>query len=111
MRRFQRPESNVFLTVKRHFSTVRSSNGLVSFLLHNPSIAVMACSKVRMELCGYIEDDLPLRLKLEISDHIEICDRCRALHNDLNTTVRPLGDESILQLPAGFSQRLRERLL
>jgi len=80
-------------------------------LLHNPSIAMLTCSEVRRELCGYLEGELPPRLKLKVADHIETCDRCRALHSDLNTTVRLLGDESILQLPAGFSQRLRERLL
>jgi len=97
-------------SLKRHFSVARSSNGWVSFLLHNPSNAALTCSKVRTELCGYIEGELPLRLKLKTADHIETCNRCRALHNDLNTTVRLLGDESILQLPVGFSQRLRERL-
>ena len=83
----------------------------MSILLHNPSSATLTCSKLRRELCSYIEGELPLRLKVKISDHIDICDRCRALHNDLNTTMRLLGDESILQLPAGFSQRLRERVL
>ena len=101
----------MLLILKRHLSTVCSSDGLVCFLLPNPNIAALTCSTVRRELCGYIEGDLPLRLRVEIGDHMEACNRCRALHRDLNKTVQLLGDESILQLPVGFSQRLRERLL
>ena len=111
IRRFHQRKSRGFLTMERHFCAVRSSNELVSPLHHNRGVAALTCSKVRRELCGYIEGDLPLRLKVEISDHIATCDRCRALYNDLNMTVRLLGDEYILQLPAGFSKRLRERLL
>ena len=96
LRRFHRRESRVCLILKRHLFTVRSSDGLVSLLLHNPNIAALACSTVRRELCGYIEDDLPLGLKSKISDHMETCDGCRVLRNDLNTTVRLLGDEGDL---------------
>jgi len=46
-----------------------------------------------------------------IGEHLRTCDHCRAVYEGLRNIVRLLGDEEVIELPEGFSQRLYNRLL
>jgi predicted anti-sigma-YlaC factor YlaD len=61
-------------------------------------------------LSDYLEGDLTPQLRLQIEKHLQTCDHCRAVYDGLRNIVRLLGDEEVIELPEGFSQRLYNRL-
>ena len=69
------------------------------------------CCQVCRELSDYLEGDLTPQLRLRIEEHLQTCDHCRAVYDGLRNIVRLLGDEELIELPEGFSQRLYKRLL
>ena len=68
------------------------------------------CYQVRRELSDYLEGDLTPELRLQLEEHLQTCDHCRAVFDGLRNIVRLLGDEEAIELPEGFSQRLYNRL-
>ena len=107
--RFQRPDGKRERG-KRHLLSVTASNERVVFVSHQPSVIEIDCYHVRRELSDYLEDDLAPQLRLQIEDHLQSCDHCRAVYDGLRNVVRLLGDEQAIELPEGFSQRLYRRL-
>lgn len=76
-----------------------------------PAVIEIDCYQVRWELSDYLEGDLAPQLRRRIEQHFQRCDHCRAVYDDLRNIVRLLGNEEVIELPEGFSQRLYERLL
>ena len=76
-----------------------------------PAVIEIDCYQVRQELSDYLEGDLTPQLRLGIEEHLRTCDHCRAVYEGLRNIVRLLGDEEVIELPEGFSQRLYKRLL
>ena len=76
-----------------------------------PGFVEIDCYQVRRELSDYVEGDLTPHLRLRIEQHLQTCDHCRAVYDGLRNIVRLLGDEELIELPEGFSQRLYKRLL
>lgn len=70
----------------------------------------IGCLEVIRELSNYIEDDLEDRMRQGIRRHLEGCDHCRAIYDGERNLVRLVCDERALTLPAGFGQRLRDKL-
>ena len=93
-----------------HFPSVAASHGAVVFVSHKPSVIEIDCYKVRRELSDYLEDDLTPQCRLQIEDHLQSCDHCRAVYDGLRNVVWLLGDGKAIELPEGFSQRLYKRL-
>ena len=77
----------------------------------NSNIVEIDCYQVRGELSDYLEGDLTPELRLQIEEHLQTCDHCRAVYDGLRNIVRLLGDGEVIELPEGFSQRLYKRLL
>jgi predicted anti-sigma-YlaC factor YlaD len=68
------------------------------------------CSEVRRELANYVEDDVDAELRSRIQRHFRECDGCSALYDSIRKVIRLVGSTEIIELPAGFSRRLYERL-
>jgi len=94
-----------------HFLSIAASHGSVVFVSRKPGAIEIDCYQVRRELSDYLEGDLTLQLRLRIEQHLQACDHCRAVYDGLRNIVRLLGDEEVIELPEGFSQRLYERVL
>jgi predicted anti-sigma-YlaC factor YlaD len=69
------------------------------------------CYQVPRELSDYLEGDLAPQLRFRIEAHLQTCDHCRAVYDGLRNIVQLLGEEEVIELPEGFSQRLYKRLL
>lgn len=74
-----------------------------------PRVIEIDCRRVLRELSDYLEGDLPPQLRLQIERHLKECDHCTAVYDGMRNVVRLLGDEKAIELPEGFSRRLRER--
>jgi predicted anti-sigma-YlaC factor YlaD len=70
----------------------------------------ISCSEVRRELANYVEDDVDAELRSRIERHFRECYGCNALYDSIRKVVRLVGGTEVIELPAGFSQRLYERL-
>ena len=94
-----------------HFLSGAASHGSVVFVSRKPAVIEIDCYQVRRELSDYLESDLTPQHRLRIEQHLQTCDHCRAVYDGLRNIVRLLGDEEVIELPEGLSQRLYKRLL
>ena len=69
------------------------------------------CKDVWREISNYIDNDLPMSIRLLLEAHFEQCSECAALVDSTRNIVILIGDERAFELPPGFSARLRERLM
>ena len=83
---------------------------MVVFVPHKSVVLDIDCYQVWRELSSYLEDDLPPQLRLQIEEHLRDCRHCMAVYDGVRNVVRLMGDEKMIELPAGFSRRLHERL-
>lgn len=72
---------------------------------------ILSCDAVRRELSNYLEDDVTPELRARIAAHLEGCRLCTALHDGVRNVIRLASAAGVVELPAGFSQRLRQRIL
>ena len=70
----------------------------------------ISCLEVIRELSNYIDQDITPDLKAQIEAHLPHCKHCTAVFDGSRNIVRLITDEHSFELPAGFSQRLRDRL-
>jgi len=70
----------------------------------------ISCREVRRELSNYVDDEISRELRERIELHVDQCKDCRALLDGVNNVLRLVSTGEVLQLPAGFSQRLQHRL-
>jgi len=71
---------------------------------------ILNCKEVWRAISDYIDDDLDARLKEELEAHLATCRHCAALVDSLHNVLVLVADERTFTLPAGFSQRLQDRL-
>ena len=94
----------------RHLLRVTASNRMVVLVSQKPTVIEIDCYQVRRELSDYLEADVTPQLRSQIEDHLQSCAHCAAVYEGVRNVVRLLGDEKVIELPEGFSQRLYERL-
>jgi anti-sigma factor (TIGR02949 family) len=70
----------------------------------------ISCLEVIRELSNYIDQDVTADLRAQIEAHLPNCRHCTAIYDGERNILRLVADERSFELPAGFSQRLRERL-
>lgn len=78
-----------------------------SSAIHQGSKAVVSCQRVLKELSNYIDNDVDPNLREQIESHLKGCRRCSVVLDTTRKTVRIYSDEGVLEVPAGFNQRLR----
>lgn len=68
------------------------------------------CEQVRREISNYVDGEVDGALRLSMDEHFRTCTRCASVLAGTRNVVQLYGDERMLEVPAGFSQRLQRRL-
>jgi len=68
------------------------------------------CKHVWDHISAYIDGDVDEALRAEIDRHLEHCEICSAVMDSTRNVVVLVADERIFEIPAGYSERLHERL-
>ncbi|MFZ0279763.1 MAG: zf-HC2 domain-containing protein [Candidatus Sulfotelmatobacter sp.] len=71
---------------------------------------MLNCEQVRREISNYVDGDLNSGLRSAMDEHLRGCKRCASVLAGTQNVVRLYGDERMLEVPAGFGQRLEKRL-
>lgn len=71
---------------------------------------VVNCEEVWREISNYLAGDIEPNLQVAVDEHIRGCRRCAAVLDGTRNVVQLYGDERMLEVPLGFSQRLQKRL-
>jgi len=75
------------------------------------AVVQIDCRQILRELSDYLDADLPPELRLQIERHLKECDHCTAVYDGMRNVVRLLGDEKVIELPEGLSERLYKRIV
>ncbi|MGO8935319.1 MAG: anti-sigma factor family protein [Terracidiphilus sp.] len=68
------------------------------------------CKHVWEHISAYIDGEVDAELRAEIDKHLETCEICSAVLDSTRNVVVLYADGRVFELPAGFSERLHERL-
>ena len=68
------------------------------------------CREVILELSTFIDQGVGANLRAQIEEHLAKCRHCSAVYDGTRNVIRLVGDDRVFELPAGFSQRLRDKL-
>lgn len=68
------------------------------------------CKHVWQHISAYIDGDVDARLRAEIDRHLEHCEICSAVLDSTRNVVILIADDRVFEIPAGYSERLHERL-
>ena len=68
------------------------------------------CEQVWREISNYIDGDVDAGLRSALDEHFRTCKRCASVLAGAKNVLQLYGDERMLEVPAGFSQRLEKRL-
>lgn len=71
---------------------------------------MVKCDRVLQELSNYIDQDVDPALRREIEEHLRGCHRCSVLVDSTRKMLYVVGDERVLEIPIGFSERLHSFL-
>jgi hypothetical protein len=71
---------------------------------------VVNCERVWKEISNYIEGDVDAGLRAAMEEHFRSCKRCTSVLQGTRNVIRLYGDESMIEVPSGFGQRLERRL-
>lgn len=70
----------------------------------------ISCLHVWQELSNYIDGDIDPELRRRMEEHFKGCEHCGAILDGTRNVIRLVGDGRAFDLPAGFSDRLKQRL-
>ena len=79
-------------------------------VLKEKQLVEIDCPEVWKEITDYIEGDLTPEMRERVDRHLKGCPHCKAVYDGSRNVVLLLGCTTVLELPTGFSQRLRRRL-
>jgi len=71
---------------------------------------VVSCEEVWREVSNYLDGEVEPGLHVAIQEHIRGCKHCTAVVEGTRNVLQLYGDERMLEVPFGFSQRLHQRL-
>jgi hypothetical protein len=71
---------------------------------------VVRCEDVWREVSNYLDADVAPELQTAIEEHVRGCNRCTAVVDGMRNVIQIYGDERMVEVPLGFSRRLRQRL-
>jgi hypothetical protein len=75
-----------------------------------PNHDTLNCEQVWKEISDYIDGDIDAALRSTMDEHFRTCKRCASVLAGTRNVVQLYGDERMLEVPAGFGQRLEKRL-
>jgi anti-sigma factor RsiW len=68
------------------------------------------CKHVWQYISAYIDDEVDAELRARIERHLETCEICSAVLDSTRNVIVLAADDRVFELPAGFSERLHDRL-
>ena len=68
------------------------------------------CEQVWQEISNYVDGEVDAGAHTAMQEHFKTCPRCKSLLAGTRNVVKLYGDERMLEVPAGFSQRLEKRI-
>ncbi len=71
---------------------------------------MIRCEDVLRVLSPYLDDEVGPDLRHELEAHLRGCKRCWVLVDSTRKSIRIVAETHIIDLPPGFSDRLRTRL-
>ncbi len=71
---------------------------------------VVNCEHVWSEVSNYLDGDVGPELRAAIEEHLRDCRHCTAVVDGARNVIQLYGDERLLEVPSGFSQRMEQRL-
>jgi hypothetical protein len=71
---------------------------------------MLNCEQVWLEISNYVDGDVDAGLRSTMDEHFRTCERCASVVAGTRNVVQLYGDERMLEVPAGFGQRLEKRL-
>lgn len=71
---------------------------------------ITTCEQVWREISNYIDGVVAPALRSSMDQHFKTCARCASVLAGTKNVVALYGDERMLEVPAGFSRRLENRL-
>jgi Putative zinc-finger len=71
---------------------------------------VVSCEEVWREVSNYLDGEVEPGLRFAMQEHIRGCKHCTAVVEGARNVIQLYGDERMLEVPFGFSQRLHRRL-
>ena len=77
----------------------------------NHSTVEIDCEHVILQISNYIDGEISADLRARIEAHVRGCKHCTAILDGTTNTLRLLADDKVFELPDGFSERLRLRLV
>ncbi|MFY9949345.1 MAG: zf-HC2 domain-containing protein [Candidatus Sulfotelmatobacter sp.] len=76
----------------------------------NTNHEAVNCEQVWREISNYVDGEVDAELRSAMEEHFRTCKRCASVLAGTRNVVQLYGDERMLEVPAGFSQRLENRL-
>jgi hypothetical protein len=71
---------------------------------------IVNCEQVWREISNYVDGEIEGTLRSAMEEHFKTCTRCASVLAGMHNVVKLYGDERMLEVPTGFSQRLEKRL-
>jgi mycothiol system anti-sigma-R factor len=71
---------------------------------------VLSCREVWEEISNYLDGEVDAATRAGIEAHLAQCRHCSALYDSTHNVLVLIADDRTFHLPAGFSERLSERL-
>lgn len=68
------------------------------------------CDLVWKEISNYIEEDVDAGLRAAMDEHFRTCKRCASVLAGTRNVIGLYSDERMIEVPAGYGQRLQRRL-
>jgi len=72
---------------------------------------MVSCQHVLQELSNYIDNSVDAELRQQIEAHLRMCHRCSIVLDTTRKTIRIYADGNVLEVPVGYSERLRKFFL
>jgi Putative zinc-finger len=71
---------------------------------------VVHCEQVWGEISNYVEGEVDPALRAAMDEHLATCQRCASVLAGVRNVVGIYGDERMLEVPVGYSNRLEKKL-
>ena len=71
---------------------------------------VVRCEEVWREVSNYLEGEVDAATRAAIEEHVRGCKHCTAVLEGTKNVIRLYGDERMMEVPFGYSQRLRRKV-
>jgi Putative zinc-finger len=72
---------------------------------------VITCDQVWREISNYVDGDVSPELRAVMEEHFHACARCSSVLAGTRNVIALYGDDRMLEIPAGFSRRMKRRLV